>query len=85
MIRTILCHSCDECLTEVSNAVRHHASVMHTAMEVAKGDVTEEQWKAFKDSLANSFLGAQAAWDAYREHLVEHGLLRNPPSNRDVA
>ena len=85
MLGIILCHGCDERLTEVSNAVRHHASVMHTAMEVAKGEVTEEEWKVYKDNLVTSFLEAHAAWDAYHEHLVEHGLLRNPPSERDVA
>ena len=85
MIHTILCHSCDDRLTDVSNAVRHHGSVVHTAMEVAQGDITEEEWKGFKDNLAASFLEAHAAWDAYREHLIEHGLLRNLPSQRDVA
>jgi hypothetical protein len=85
MIHTILCHVCDERLTEVSNAMRRHASVMHTAIELAKSDVSEEQWTGFKDNLAASFLEAHAAWDAYREHLIEHGLLRNLPSKRDVA
>lgn len=85
MIRTILCHGCDERLTDVSNAVRHHASVMHTAMEVAKGDVSEEEWKGFQGNLAASFLEAQASWDAYREHLMKHGLLRGATSERDVA
>jgi len=85
MIRTLLCHICDERLTDVSNAIRRHASVTHTAIELAKSDATEEQWKVFKDSLAASFHEAHAAWDAYREHLIEHGLLRNLPSNRDVA
>jgi len=26
-----------------------------------------------------SFLEAQAAWDAYRDHLIEHGLLPARP------
>jgi len=85
MIHTILCHSCDDRLTEVSNAVRHHASVVHTSMELAKSDVTEEQWSVYEHNLVASFLEAQSSWDAYREHLMEHGLLRSTPSERDVA
>ena len=85
MQHTIVCHGCDERLTNASNAMRHHANVMHMAIELAKGDsLTDERRKDFADSLIATFNDAQSAWDAYRSHLIEHGLLPALHS-RDVA
>lgn len=76
MHRTIVCHGCDERLTATANAMRHHASVMHMAIEEAKAEsVTDEKRKYYTDRLRVTLNDAQAAWDAYRLHLVEHGLL----------
>lgn len=73
---TIVCHGCDERLTNASNAMRHHASVMHRAIELAKVDsLTEEQRKDFTDNLVATLNDAQTAWDAYRSHPIKHGLL----------
>ena len=82
---TIVCHECDQRLTHASNAMRHHATVMHRAIKLAKADsLTGELRKEYTDSLRVTLNDAQAAWDDYRSHLVEHGLL---PSVRswDVA
>lgn len=76
MLSTVICYGCDERLTEASTALRRHASVMHTAIQLAKAGLTDEQRKDFKDRLVASFNEAESAWDAYREHLVKHGLLR---------
>jgi hypothetical protein len=40
-----------------------------------KHDLTEQLRQEFKTRLVESLNEAQAAWDAYREHLIEHGLL----------
>jgi hypothetical protein len=37
--------------------------------------MTEEQRQQFKCDLAATFGDAQSAWDAYRDHLIDHGLL----------
>jgi hypothetical protein len=83
MFSTIVCSVCDERLTSACDALRHHATLMYTAIELAHSVGTEEQRKYYRDSLVASFTDAQSAW-AYREHLIEHGLLPLP-SPRDVA
>lgn len=73
--RTIMCHSCEKRLTDASNAMRHHANVMHAAIQWARSGGPEEQRKDYNDRLVASLNDAQSAWDAYRQHLIEHGLL----------
>lgn len=86
MLSTIVCNGCAERLTEASTAMRRHETLMHTAFERAKaGSLTEEQRKDFKDRLTATLNDAQLRWDAYRLHLIEHGLLPALPSTRDVA
>ena len=81
MLHTIVCLGCERVLDEASNALRRHASEMHTAFDfVRKGVATKEQVSDFRDQLVASFNEAQSAWDAYREHLAEHGPL--PPSSK---
>jgi len=48
---------------------------MSTALGVSRGGATEEQLEDFRGWLVASFNEAQVAWTAYREHLIEHGLL----------
>jgi hypothetical protein len=49
---------------------------MDTVIELIRNrSLTEEGKQDFKGRLAASFNVAQTAWDAYREHLVEHGIL----------
>lgn len=72
---TIVCQGCDERLTATSTAMRRHATVMHEAIELAQADfLTDEQRKNFTASLIATLNDAQSAWDAYRSHLIEHGL-----------
>ncbi len=85
MNRTTICHGCDERISNAASAMRRHASEMHKAIELAKDEsLTDELRKDYKDSLIATFNDAQSAWDAYREHLIEHGLLPVLRS-RDVA
>ena len=63
-------------LTAAATAMRRHATVMHEAIKDAKSEsLTDELRKEYTDSLRVTLNDAQAAWDAYRSHLVEHGLL----------
>ena len=71
-----LCPLCEKLLDKACDAVRHHAAVMNTAVSLVRsGEVTEEQRQDYKTSLQASFNDAQSQWEAYREHLVEHGLV----------
>jgi len=59
--------------------MRRHTADMSSAVHLTRnGGVTEEQRQAFKTRLVASFNDAQSAWDAYREHLIEHELLPAP-------
>jgi len=79
MLQTIICLGCGRVLDQASNAIRRHAKLMNTALGyVRKGVATEEQISYFGSRLVESFNEAQTAWDAYREHLTEHGLLPRP-------
>ena len=74
-----ICPGCEQRLTEATQAMRRHAADMGNAVYSARsGGLTEEQRQDFKNILVASFNEAQSAWDAYREHLIEHGLLPVP-------
>ena len=75
MPQIVICQSCERLLAEASNALRRHASQMSTSLDVVRKGSTEEQVNNFRGWLVESFSEAQSAWDAYREHLIEHGLL----------
>ena len=85
MQQTIICHGCDERLTATTESMRHHATLMHDAIEEAKaGTLTEESYNYYRERLYATFDDAQLAWDDYRSHLIEHGLI--PASrSRDAA
>lgn len=56
--------------------MRQHASLMALAVEqFLSREPTEEEFRDYTEKITASFNEAQAAWDAYREHLKEHGLL----------
>jgi len=59
--------------------MRRHTADMAKAVDWARSDnPTEEQRQEFKTRLMASLNDAQSAWDVYREHLIEHGLLPAP-------
>lgn len=80
MLPVRLCARCETLLTEASDAIRRHANATHTALEVARtGDPEMEKYREGLTAMyRQSFHQAQSAWDAYREHLIEHGFI--PPS-----
>jgi hypothetical protein len=50
---------------------------MQTTIEIRHREKpSEEEREEFVAKLVASFNAAQSAWDTYREHLVQHGLLR---------
>ena len=74
-----LCSGCELRLLEATMAIRHHESEMNSVMELArKGGLDEESKQCYKASLTSSFNDAQSAWDAYRDHLIGHGILPKP-------
>jgi hypothetical protein len=62
-------------MSQVANAMRRHGSQMAAARELAKTDLSEEQRQEATTNLVASFNEAQRAWNAYRDHLRDHGLL----------
>jgi hypothetical protein len=49
---------------------------MHKGLELnQQGYLTEAYRRELAPDVVATFNTAQAAWDDYREHLVEHGLL----------
>ncbi len=75
-LNTRICPRCDQLLDDAANAMRHHSADMALAINLAQsGNPTDQQRQEFTTRLVESFNDAQSAWDAYREHLVEHGLL----------
>ena len=76
MLADRFCLVCDERLAEVSKAIRRHESIMaQGALWLRMDEVTEERQQDFRVRVIASFTEAQMAWDAYRDHLKEHGLL----------
>ena len=76
MLPKRLCSQCKHLLTETAHAMRRHAKVMETALKLRDtGEPTEEQRRDFPARLVATFEEAQSAWNAYREHLFEHGFL----------
>lgn len=70
-----ICPGCEQSLETASDAIRRHAVDMHTALSLVPSDLTEEQIDQHKIKLIESFNEAQSAWDAYRDHLREHGVF----------
>ena len=75
MLPIRICQGCEQYLSSASDAMRRHAEAMHTAISSVQNGLTEEQVDKHKIELIASFNIAQSAWDAYRAHLKEHGIL----------
>ena len=87
MIATRICKECEQCLRQAATAIRFHETDLHKGLQLnEQGLLTEEFRREFAPVVVTSFNKAQAAWDAYREHLIGHGLLErgasaaNPPA-----
>ena len=76
MVTIKLCRDCQQKLDNASNALRHHAAEMEKAILLARtGSPTEEEFQDLRTRVWASFNDAEAAWDSYRQHLIEHGFL----------
>jgi hypothetical protein len=76
MIKTKICPECGELLGNAVIALRQHETLIATGLSLnVKGYLTEELRKEIAPVAVESFNIAQAAWDAYCEHLIAHGLL----------
>jgi hypothetical protein len=71
-----VCPECERLLVEATDAIRHHQTDMtEVRQSVLDGDLTGVTKQVLSIDLPASFDTAQAAWDAYREHLTVHGIL----------
>jgi hypothetical protein len=76
MIHTKICAQCEDLLARAVLAFRQHEMQMSTGISLnVNGYLTEQLRKELAPSVVESFNVAQAAWDAYCEHLIAHGLL----------
>jgi hypothetical protein len=75
MLPNHLCPKCEQSLADATIAMRRHASQMTQAINLLRSGPTEEQRQQFRSDLVATFNDAQSAWDAYRDHLIEHGWL----------
>jgi hypothetical protein len=58
------------------DAMRSHESDIASSLALnVEGYLSEELRKKLVPTVVASFKKAQVAWDAYRQHLDEHGLL----------
>jgi hypothetical protein len=73
--RIRICPECEHHMTAVANAMRRHACQMFEAIELVKRGLSEDERQEAAVSVRQSFNEAQSAWDAYREHLIDHGLI----------
>jgi hypothetical protein len=69
------CDNCDHLMNNAAYAMRRHETQMAAARQLAKTDLSEEQRQEAITNLVASFYEAQRAWNAYRDHLREHGIL----------
>ena len=77
-----VCHGCEQYLTTASDAMRRHAEDMRSAISSVQTGLTEEEIDQYKARLVASFNEAQSAWEAYRAHLREHGILPVIPTTQ---
>jgi hypothetical protein len=53
---------------------RHRAVIERAIRLQQEGNLTEEQRQEYRAKLAATFNEGQSAVDAYRNHLIEHGV-----------
>jgi len=69
---------CDECVersTESSNAMRFHARLVQLVNQPGRSRPARVDREYLRDRILASFIEAQSAWDNYREHLIQHGVV----------
>jgi hypothetical protein len=76
MIHTKICSECEYLLEKAVFAMRQHEAQVGEGLSLnAKGLLTKELRKQLAPIAVESFNNAKTAWDAYCDHLIEHGLL----------
>jgi len=79
MLLPRLCSVCERRLTDATNAMRRHTTLMSKTIHLARsGSATEEERQESRIQLVLTFNDAESAQHAYREHLIEHGFLPSP-------
>lgn len=62
--------------------MRRHADDMQRSLSTVPSELTEDQIDQYKVKLIASFNEAQSAWEAYRAHLREHGIMPVIPTTQ---
>jgi len=73
-----ICPKCELLTDKATAAMRHHASDLCTNLPLMEENPSEEARLGLRAKATASFAEAQAAWDAYRDHLIEHGFVPPP-------
>jgi len=77
MIKTRICAECEQQLNIVVTALRQHQADIHTGLKLnVEGRLTEESRHMLAPEAVESFNATRVSWDAYCQHLDEHGLLK---------
>ena len=67
--------SSPQVLSKAITVMNRHRAVMERAIGVQqRGNVTEEQRQQYRAELAATFNEGLSALEAYRNHLIEHGV-----------
>lgn len=81
-----ICAQCGEILKDATTAIRIHERVINESIAGNVGGIlTEEGRLALASDAVTTFNNAQAVWDAYRQHLDEHGLLEVAKKGRTAG
>ena len=77
MIDTRICAECGLLMTNALDAMRSHETDMVNCLQLnVEARLTEELRRIFAPKVVASFNAARLAWEAYCQHLDEHGLLK---------
>jgi len=77
MIHTRICAQCGKRASEAATAMRYHEADLTNGLSLnIDGYLTEEGRRQLAPAVIKSFINAKTAWDAYCQHLDEHGLLQ---------
>jgi hypothetical protein len=79
-VKMQVCNACEQRLSAAAHAMRRHATQVLQAIEIGRKNPADDVRQQQRALIYASFKETQAAWNAYRDHLVEHGLLTSDES-----
>jgi hypothetical protein len=73
-VKMHVCNGCEQQLNAAGNTIRRHATLVLHAIEIGRSNPSDEVRQEQRALVSASFKEAQAAWNAYSDHLAEHGI-----------